>query len=33
MTRSGYRLVREQLSNQYNLSKLEPNIQVYNVDR
>lgn len=28
----GYRLVREKLSAQYNLSNLEPNIQVYNVD-
>ena len=29
---SGYRAVREQLSNQYNLSMNEPNIQVFNVD-
>jgi spore cortex formation protein SpoVR/YcgB (stage V sporulation) len=28
----GYRRIREQLSAQYNLSNLEPNIQVYNVD-
>ena len=28
----GYRLIREKLSAQYNLSNLEPNIQVYNVD-
>ncbi|MFC3093195.1 SpoVR family protein [Alteromonas sediminis] len=28
----GYRDIREQLSAQYNLSNLEPNIQVYNVD-
>ena len=29
---SGYRKIREKLSAQYNLSNLEPNIQVYNVD-
>jgi spore cortex formation protein SpoVR/YcgB (stage V sporulation) len=29
---SGYREIREKLSAQYNLSNLEPNIQVYNVD-
>ncbi len=29
---SGYQLIRQQLSAQYNLSNLEPNIQVYNVD-
>lgn len=29
---SGYRLLRQTLSNQYNLSNLEPNIQVYNVE-
>lgn len=29
---SGYRKIREKLSAQYNLSHLEPNIQVYNVD-
>lgn len=29
---SGYRMIREKLSAQYNLSNLEPNIQVYNVD-
>ncbi len=29
---SGYRQIREKLSAQYNLSNLEPNIQVYNVD-
>ncbi|MBR9792883.1 MAG: SpoVR family protein [Gammaproteobacteria bacterium] len=28
----GYRAIREKLSAQYNLSNLEPNIQVYNVD-
>ena len=28
----GYRNVREQLSNQYNMSQQEPNIQIYNVD-
>src|SRR5690606_10119995 len=28
----GYRRIREQLSDQYNLSKQEPNIQVYEVD-
>ena len=28
----GYRKVREILADQYNLSKQEPNIQVYNVD-
>lgn len=28
----GYRKIREKLSAQYNLSNLEPNIQVYNVD-
>ncbi len=28
----GYRLIRQKLSAQYNLSNLEPNIQVYNVD-
>jgi len=28
----GYRHIREQLSTQYNLSNLEPNIQVYQVD-
>ncbi|AWB67576.1 SpoVR family protein [Saccharobesus litoralis] len=28
----GYREIRRQLSNQYNLSMLEPNIQVYSVD-
>lgn len=28
----GYRVIRQQLSAQYNLSNLEPNIQVYNVD-
>ncbi|HCL13234.1 MAG TPA: SpoVR family protein, partial [Alteromonas sp.] len=28
----GYRVIREKLSAQYNLSNLEPNIQVYNVD-
>lgn len=28
----GYALIRERLSAQYNLSNLEPNIQVYNVD-
>ena len=30
--KSGYQAVREKLSAQYNLSNLEPNIQVYNVD-
>ena len=29
---NGYRTIREKLSAQYNLSNLEPNIQVYNVD-
>lgn len=29
---SGYRMIREKLANQYNLSQLEPNIQVFNVD-
>lgn len=29
---TGYRIIREKLSAQYNLSNLEPNIQVYNVD-
>lgn len=29
---AGYRAIRQQLSAQYNLSNLEPNIQVYNVD-
>ncbi|MBE1300217.1 MAG: SpoVR family protein [Alteromonadaceae bacterium] len=29
---SGYQQIREKLSAQYNLSNLEPNIQVYNVD-
>ncbi len=29
---AGYRTIREKLSAQYNLSNLEPNIQVYNVD-
>lgn len=29
---SGYQMIREKLSAQYNLSNLEPNIQVYNVD-
>jgi spore cortex formation protein SpoVR/YcgB (stage V sporulation) len=29
----GYRHVRQMLSNQYNLSNREPNIQVYNVNR
>ena len=29
---SGYRIVREALSAQYNLSNREPNIQVYSVD-
>ena len=29
---SGYRAIREKLSAQYNLSNLEPNIQVYNAD-
>ncbi len=29
---AGYRHIREALSNQYNLSVIEPNIQVYNVD-
>jgi spore cortex formation protein SpoVR/YcgB (stage V sporulation) len=29
---AGYRHIREALSNQYNLSVNEPNIQVYNVD-
>ncbi len=29
---SGYRKVRQMLSAQYNLSNIEPNIQVYNVD-
>lgn len=28
----GYRVLRQKLSNQYNLSNLEPNIQVYNVE-
>ncbi|WP_026375511.1 SpoVR family protein [Aestuariibacter salexigens] len=28
----GYRMIREKLSAQYNLSNIEPNIQVYNVD-
>ena len=28
----GYRLIREKLAAQYNLSNLEPNIQVFNVD-
>ncbi|MCW8093111.1 SpoVR family protein [Alteromonas sp. ASW11-130] len=28
----GYRIIKEKLSAQYNLSNLEPNIQVYNVD-
>ena len=28
----GYRVVREKLSQQYNLSMNEPNIQIYNVD-
>ncbi|MDX1266854.1 MAG: SpoVR family protein, partial [Oceanisphaera sp.] len=28
----GYRQLRQTLSNQYNLSNLEPNIQVYNVE-
>jgi len=28
----GYRYVRELLADQYNLSKQEPNIQIYNVD-
>ena len=29
---SGYREIREKLASQYNLSKLEPNIQVWNVE-
>ncbi|MCT7656233.1 SpoVR family protein [Oceanimonas sp. NS1] len=29
---SGYRALRQTMSNQYNLSNLEPNIQVYNVE-
>ncbi len=29
---SGYRKIREKLAAQYNLSNLEPNIQVYSVD-
>ncbi|SDG74229.1 Stage V sporulation protein SpoVR/YcgB, involved in spore cortex formation [Vibrio xiamenensis] len=29
---SGYKAIREKLASQYNLSNLEPNIQVYNVD-
>lgn len=29
----GYRKIREQLSQQYNLSVTEPNIQIYNVDK
>ncbi|CAJ0991861.1 SpoVR family protein [Pantoea sp. Nvir] len=29
---AGYRAIRQQLSSQYNLSDLEPNIQIYNVD-
>jgi spore cortex formation protein SpoVR/YcgB (stage V sporulation) len=29
----GYRLIRKKLADQYNLSKREPNIQVYDVDR
>jgi spore cortex formation protein SpoVR/YcgB (stage V sporulation) len=29
---NGYRAIRESLSNQYNLSLIEPNIQVYDVD-
>ncbi len=29
---AGYQAIRDTLSNQYNLSALEPNIQVYNVD-
>jgi stage V sporulation protein R len=29
---TGYRLIREGLSDQYNLSKQEPNIQIYEVD-
>ncbi len=29
---NGYQYIREQLSQQYNLSNIEPNIQVYNVD-
>ena len=28
----GYRMIREKLAAQYNLSNLEPNIQVFNVD-
>ncbi|WP_199611324.1 SpoVR family protein [Flocculibacter collagenilyticus] len=28
----GYRIIRNKLSQQYNLSNLEPNIQIYNVD-
>ena len=29
----GYKAIRKTLADQYNLSKREPNIQVYNVDR
>ncbi len=30
---AGYKAIREQLSQQYNLSTMEPNIQIYNVDK